>query len=61
MYQSEIHLPKGVSHMEQFLAYAASNGFPMVVAAYLLVRIENKLEKLDGSIKELKDAIKYWK
>ncbi len=47
--------------MEQFLAYVASNGFPMVVAAYLLVRIEDKLEKLDSSIKELKDAIKYWK
>jgi hypothetical protein len=39
--------------MEQLLGYAANYGFPMVVSIYLLVRIEDKLEQLAGSINEL--------
>lgn len=46
--------------MEQLLNYAASNGFPMVIAVYLLVRIEGKLEKLGDSIHELSVTIKQW-
>ncbi|SDF79425.1 YvrJ family protein [Sporolituus thermophilus] len=43
--------------MEQVLHYAANYGFPMVVAAYLLVRIEGKLEQLTASIHELAKVI----
>ncbi|SDD77889.1 YvrJ family protein [Sporomusa acidovorans] len=39
--------------MEQLLSYASSYGFPMVVAAYLLVRIEGRLENLAASINDL--------
>ena len=39
--------------MEQLLSYCSSYGFPMVVAAYLLVRIEGRLEKLAASINDL--------
>lgn len=39
--------------MENILAYAANYGFPMVVTAFLLVRIESRLAALDKSIQEL--------
>lgn len=47
--------------MEQLLTYAASYGFPMVVSAYLLVRIESKLEHLGQSIHELTRTIEKWR
>ncbi len=43
--------------MEQMLSYASSYGFPMVVAAYLLVRIEGRLETLAASINDLTQII----
>ncbi len=43
--------------MEELLSYASSYGFPMVVAAYLLVRIEGRLETLAVSINELTKII----
>ena len=43
--------------MEQMLIYASSYGFPMVVAAYLLVRIEARLETLTSSINDLAKII----
>lgn len=43
--------------MEQMLTYASSYGFPMVVAAYLLVRIEGRLETLAASINDLAKII----
>ncbi|MBP2636909.1 MAG: YvrJ protein family protein [Firmicutes bacterium] len=43
--------------MEQMLNYASSYGFPMVVAAYLLVRIESRLETLAASINDLAQII----
>ena len=39
--------------MEQVLAQAANYGFPMVVAIYLLVRIEGRLEQLTARISDL--------
>ena len=39
--------------MHEFLVSAANYGFPMVVASYLLVRIEGRLGALDASIREL--------
>lgn len=39
--------------MEQVLAQAANYGFPMVVAIYLLVRIEGRLEQLTACINDL--------
>ena len=43
--------------MEQVLAQAANYGFPMVVAIYLLVRIEGRLEQLANCINELAKTI----
>jgi hypothetical protein len=43
--------------VEQLLNYASSYGFPMVVAAYLLVRMEGRLEKLVASINDLAKII----
>ena len=43
--------------MEDFLKAAGNTGFPMVVAAYLLIRIESKLDKLPSSISELATII----
>jgi hypothetical protein len=39
------------------LNYVSSYGFPMVVAAYLLVRIEGRLETLAASINDLAQII----
>lgn len=39
--------------MEEILQGIANVGFPIVVAAYLLVRIENKLDDLTVSIHQL--------
>jgi len=39
--------------MEQVLTQAANYGFPMVVAIYLLVRIEGRLEQLANCINDL--------
>ena len=43
--------------MDQLLSYASSYGFPMVVSAYLLVRIEGRLETLAASINDLSRII----
>ena len=45
--------------MEQFLIYAANYGFPMVVTAFLLVRIEEKIDTLNASIGLLTRAIEH--
>lgn len=44
--------------MERILTYTASYVFQMVVLAYLLVRIEGKLEQLQQSIHELLEQLK---
>ncbi|MDS1029671.1 YvrJ family protein [Bacillota bacterium LX-D] len=44
--------------MDTLLAQFANYGFPMVVAAYLLVRVEKKLDDLTTAITELQQAIK---
>ena len=43
--------------MESFIQAVANVGFPIVVTAYLLVRIESKLEGLTASIAELARAV----
>ncbi len=43
--------------MDEFLKAAANMGFPMVVAAYLLIRIESKLDNLSSSITQLATTI----
>ncbi|MBF7083816.1 YvrJ family protein [Desulfallas sp. Bu1-1] len=43
--------------MEQILELVANTGFPIVVAAYLLVRIESRLDNLSVSIGELARAV----
>jgi hypothetical protein len=43
--------------MEEILTLVGNFGFPIVVSAYLLVRIEGKLNELSKSITELAKAI----
>ena len=48
---------KGGECMEGFLMSIGNYGFPMVVTAYLLVRIEGRLEDLDRSLHQLTRAV----
>lgn len=43
--------------MQDLLTLVGNFGFPIVVSAYLLVRIEGKLNELSASITELAKAI----
>jgi len=43
--------------MEELLKLVGNFGFPIVVSAYLLVRIEGKLNELSSSITELAKAV----
>lgn len=43
--------------MDSMLAQVANYGFPMVVAIYLLVRVEKKLDDLTAAITSLERAI----
>ncbi|MDD2212550.1 MAG: YvrJ family protein [Clostridia bacterium] len=43
--------------MDLILQAVGNVGFPIVVAAYLLVRIEGKLEALAASIARLAEAV----
>jgi hypothetical protein len=44
--------------MEEFLKAVSNFGFPIVVAAYLLIRQEGKLVALTNEIRDLKEVIK---
>jgi len=48
---------KGGSIVDEMLKLIGNFGFPIVVSAYLLVRIEGKLGELTKSITELAKAI----
>lgn len=43
--------------MEELLQGVANFGFPIIVSAYLLVRMESKMENLQKAIIELSRAI----
>ena len=43
--------------MEEFVSSAIQSGFAVAVAAYLLVRMEKRLEDLTQAISELRFAI----
>jgi len=43
--------------LDSLLSQFANFGFPMVVAAYLLVRVEKKLDDLTAAITALERAI----
>ena len=43
--------------MEELLKAISNYGFPIVIATYLLIRIEGKIETLSESIKSLTHAI----
>jgi hypothetical protein len=43
--------------MEEILVQFGNYGFPMVVAVYLLVRVEKKLEALTGAINRLEQVL----
>lgn len=46
-----------VRSLDSLLGQFANFGFPMVVAAYLLVRVEKKLDDLTSAITNLERAI----
>lgn len=43
--------------MEEILGMVANVGFPIAIAVYLLLRIENRLDGLSSSIGELARAV----
>lgn len=43
--------------MEEFLTAVANYGFPIIVSAYLLIRMEQKLDTLERAITELNHTI----
>jgi hypothetical protein len=44
---------EGSDTMEELLGAVANTGFPIAVAAYLLIRIESKMDSLSSSINQL--------
>jgi hypothetical protein len=46
-----------VNLLEEFIASVAQGGFAVAVAAYLLVRMERRLEDLTAAIRDLQFAI----
>ncbi len=51
-------ISKGGKNMEEMLANIAQSGFSVAVAAYLLIRMEKRLEALTEAIRELRDWIR---
>ena len=47
--------------MEDFMQIISNVGFPIAISAYLLIRIEGKLEHLSTSIGDLAKAIEVLK
>ena len=43
--------------MEEFMSTVVQNGFSIAVAAYLLVRMEGRLDELTTAIRDLHAAI----
>ena len=43
--------------MEEFFTAISNFGFPIVVAGYLLIRFEKKIEKLERTINELCNSV----
>ncbi|MEK7019327.1 YvrJ family protein [Bacillus sp. FSL R9-9410] len=46
------------THLEPWFSAIGNFGFPVVLAVYLLIRFEKKLERLTEAIETLKDAIR---
>lgn len=44
--------------MEDIAKLAAQYGFPMVVAAYLLVRLDSRIESLTDAVNNLADLVR---
>lgn len=44
--------------MNEFVSAIGNVGFPIVVTGFLLIRMEQKLDQLSGSIQNLADAIR---
>jgi len=47
--------------MEDFMQIISNVGFPIAISAYLLIRIENKLDILSSSIGDLARAVEVLK
>jgi hypothetical protein len=46
-----------VTNLEELLQGVANFGFPIIVSAYLLIRMEGKMENLQRAIIDLSNAI----
>lgn len=47
--------------MDELMSTISNVGFPIAISAYLLIRIENKMEILSKSISDLAKAIEVMK
>lgn len=47
--------------IETFIKAIGNFGFPLVLAVYLLLRFEKKIESLTEAINQLQQVIKKWK
>lgn len=47
----------GGENVEEIVSAVANLGFPIAISVFLLVRIENRLEKLTESINDLSSTI----
>ncbi|ATW24516.1 YvrJ family protein [Candidatus Formimonas warabiya] len=47
--------------MDELIKTISNVGFPIAISAYLLIRIENKLETLSSSIAQLARAVEFLK
>ena len=43
--------------MEELLVQIGNYGFPILITVYLLIRMENRIEKLTESITELNNSL----
>lgn len=50
-----------MQELEHFLSQIGNFGFPLVLAIYLLLRFEKKLEKLTDAITSLENTINFRK
>lgn len=48
---------RGVMQMQDFVNVVSNVGFPIFIAMFLLIRVENKIDQLIGAFVDLTEAI----
>ncbi len=54
---SKVNKNSGGSEMNEFISIIGNVGFPIAVSAYLLIRIEGKINDLTSAINDLREAV----